>query len=65
MQNSVHCRILFSSRGEALTKEKKTPSQKTLKSPAPTSKGAVPHWIKFLGQEAGHVEGSRKAGGCG
>ena len=54
-----------SSGGEALTKEKKTPSQKTLKSPAPTSKGAVPRWIEFLGQEADHVEGSRKAGRCG
>ena len=39
-------------------KEKKTPSKQTLKSPAPPSKCAVPRWIKFLGQEAGHVEGS-------
>ena len=51
--------------GGALTKENKTPSQKTLMFPAPIGKGAVPRWIKFLGQEAGHVEGSRKAGGCG
>ena len=51
--------------GFGLTKEKKTPSKKTLKSPAPSGEGAVPRWIKFLGQEAGHVEGSRKAGGNG
>ena len=54
-----------SSGGGALTKEKKTPSQKTLKSPAPISKAAVPRWIKFLDQEAGHVGGNRKAGGSG
>ena len=39
--------------------------KKTLIYPAPTSKGTVPRWIKFLGQEAGHVGGSQKAGGCG
>ena len=54
-----------SSWGFGLTKEKKTPSKKTLKTPAPSGEGAVPRWIKFLDQEAGHVEGSRKAGGCG
>ena len=54
-----------SSWGFGLTKEKKTPSQKTLKSPATSGEVAVPRWIKFLGQEAGHVEGSRKAGGSG
>ena len=51
--------------GFGLTKEKKIPSQKTLKSPATSGEVAVPRWIKFLGQEAGHVEGSRKAGGSG
>ena len=54
-----------SSGGEALTKENKTPSKKTLTFPAPISKAAVPHWIKFLDQEAGHVGGNRKAGGSG
>ena len=54
-----------SSWGFGLTKENKTTSQKTLKSPVPSGEVAVPRWIKFLGQEAGHVEGSRKAGGSG